>query len=321
MGSAGRSTLGPMRIRYIATIVFSMLMLATSLAQDSSVRVLAPGIYFWEGDRDRRQPANCIWVQFKDYVLVIDANFPWAAQEILPEIKKTTNKPIRFVVDTHWHNDHTYGNCVWADAGATIVCSQECAEELATRGVTGWKNWNENAHSLQGYRLAQPAMTFSDKIVFDDGTMRVEVSRVPPCHSKGDAIAYLPVQRILVTGDLCVNWTWGNNLGDSGANPENWIRTLDLMAKWNVQTVVPGHGGPVDLQKLRAQRDYLVDMLDQVRSGIQQGRTADEIARTIDLSRHGSFGVNAAANASSIRAMFRYLSIRGPGNQDNRAIK
>jgi cyclase len=288
-------------------------MLGTSPGRQASVRELAPGVYFWQGDRDKREPANCVWVLFKDHVLVIDANFPWAAQEIMTEIRKTTKKPVRFVFDTHWHNDHTYGNCVYVDAGATLVSSAECAEELVTRGVTGWKNWNEAGHSLSGYRLELPTMTFSDTIVFDDGTMRVEISRVLPSHSQGDAIAFLPKQRILVTGDLCVNWAWGNNLGDSGANPENWIRVLDQISQWDVQTVVAGHGAPVDRVKLRQQRDYLADMLAQVRSGLIAGKNAEELAGGIDLSRHGTFGMNAAANAASIRAVYRYLKSRIPG--------
>jgi glyoxylase-like metal-dependent hydrolase (beta-lactamase superfamily II) len=299
-----------MRIRNLLIAAIGLLMLGASQGRQNSVRELAPGVFFWQGDRDQRAPANCVWVLFKDHVLVIDANFPWAAQEIMSEIRKTTSKPVRFVFDTHWHNDHTYGNCVYVDVGATLVSSQECAEELASRGVTGWKNWSETAHSLSGYRLELPTMTFSDKIVFDDGAMRVEISRVPPSHSKGDAIAYLPKQRILVTGDLCVNWAWGNNLGDSTANPENWIRVLDQISLWDVQTVVAGHGAPVDLPKLRQQREYLADMLAQVRAGLGAGKSADELAGSIDLSRHGTFGVNAAANATSIRAVYRYLKSR-----------
>jgi len=79
-------------------------------------------------------------------------------------------------------------------------------------------------------------------MVFDDGTRRVELTRLGPAHSKGDAVAYLPREKILVTGDLCVNWNWGNNVGDPDANFDNWIRVLDDLAPWNIQTLVPGHG-------------------------------------------------------------------------------
>src|SRR5437868_10465342 len=81
-----------------------------------------------------------------------------------------------------------------------------CAPRRATRSCT------------KGRRVPMPAVpasiTFPDRMVFDDGTHRVVLTRLGPAHSKGDAVAYLPEERILVSGDLCVNWKWGNNVGD-----------------------------------------------------------------------------------------------------------
>lgn len=161
-----------MPVRLLASSLFALLLFFAARADHSRVRQLAPGIYFWQGDRDKREPANCTWVVFKDYVLVVDANFPWGAQEILPEIKRTTNKPIRYVVDTHYHGDHAFGNSVFADAGASIVCSEACDAELRSKGVKGWANSKEPGHSLEGFRLEPAVMTFSDKMVFDDGSQR-----------------------------------------------------------------------------------------------------------------------------------------------------
>ena len=115
------------------------------------VRQLAAGVFSRQGDRDRRQPANTSWVIFRDYVVVIDANTPWGIREILPEIRKTTNKPVRYVFDTHYHWDHTWGNSVLVDAGATIVCSRDCCEELRTKGKTEWSGIQRAANIA--YRL------------------------------------------------------------------------------------------------------------------------------------------------------------------------
>jgi glyoxylase-like metal-dependent hydrolase (beta-lactamase superfamily II) len=297
-----------MRIRSLLLMVCGALFLSVLTGQELPTRQLAPGVFFWQGDRDQRQPANCVWVQFKDHVLVVDANFPWAAKQIMSQIRGTTHGPVRYVIDTHWHNDHTFGNCIYTDAGAFIVSSQECADELASRGPASWNNWNDTAHPLTGYQLVRPSITFTDRMNFDDGTERVEITRVEPSHSKGDAVAYLPKHKILITGDLVVNWGFGNNNGDMGGNPENWIRVLDDLLKWEVKIVVPGHGAPVDLAKLREQRDYLKSMLDQVKHGIRAGKTADELVREIDLAKYGSFGMNTGANATSIRAMFRFVT-------------
>jgi glyoxylase-like metal-dependent hydrolase (beta-lactamase superfamily II) len=290
------------------SVFFCALVAIILPGQERSPMQLAPGVFFRPGDRDQRQPANSLWIQFKDHVLVVDANFPWAAKQILAQIQATTHGPIRYVFNTHWHNDHTFGNCVYSDANAIVVSSKECADELAARGPASWSNWKETAHPLEGYRLVQSSITFTDRLIFDDGTERVEVIRVEPSHSKGDAVAYLPKHKILITGDLVVNWEFGNNIGDSGANPENWIRVLDELLKWDVKTVVPGHGLPVDLRKMREQRDYLEDMLHKVRDGARAGKTADDLAREIDLGKYGSFGANAAATATSVRAMLRFVT-------------
>jgi hypothetical protein len=136
-------------------------------AEPGEVKNLAPGVYVWQGDRDKREPANCMWVIFNDYVLVVDANFPWGAREILPKIRATTNKPIRFVLNTHYHGDHAYGNAIFVDAGAMIVSSEATDKEARTRGADGWAKWNDEAHSLKDTREDFASLTFSDHLVFD----------------------------------------------------------------------------------------------------------------------------------------------------------
>ena len=276
--------------------LFTILLFVAARGQSSPVRELAPGVFFWQGDHVRKVPANCTWIVFKDYVLVIDANFPLGAREIIPLIHRTTDKPIRFLFDTHWHADHSTANSMYVDAGAAIVCSTACDEELRTKGQ-------------KAATKPEPAsITFPDRMIFDDGSKRVELTRMGPAHSKGDAVAYLPHEKILVSGDLCVNWTWGNNVADPDADYANWIRVLDDMAQWDVRTVVPGHGSLGTTETLRAQRGYLSDMVNQVRRGLAAGKSADELVKSIDLSSHGSFGANADQNAGSIRAMCRKLS-------------
>src|SRR5215470_4417573 len=124
--------------RVIAAVVFTLLIWAAAESQPSRVRELAPGVFFWQGDRTKNQPANCGWIIFNDYVLVIDANFPWGAKEILPEIKRTTQKPIRFVFNTHYHGDHAYGGQLYTAEGAQIVCSEDCSAESRTKGQKSW---------------------------------------------------------------------------------------------------------------------------------------------------------------------------------------
>jgi len=276
-------------------------------AQSGTVRQLAPGVYSRQGDRDTQQPANTSWVEFRDFVVVIEANTPWGIKAALPEIRKTTKKPIRYAFDTHYHWDHTQGNSVLFDDGVTVVCSQDCANELGTKGKTEWEQMSKRTgeYSLSPYRLQQPSVMFGDFMAIDDGERRLELRRVGPAHTIGDAVAFLPKEGILFTGDLCVNWRSGNNVGDRDADHRHWAQVLNDMAGWNVKTVVPGHGGLGTLATLKAQSAFIDDLWQQVSAGKKSGKTADQLVKEIDLSKHGDFAADVQQNQSAIRAVFR----------------
>src|SRR2546430_15321452 len=93
----------------------------SAVAEVNKVENVAKDVYFHEGDIGRKGHCNNGWIVFKDYVLVIDANFPSGADEVIPKIREITDKPIRFVFDTHQHGDHAYGDQTFADLGATPV--------------------------------------------------------------------------------------------------------------------------------------------------------------------------------------------------------
>ncbi|MEP7107779.1 MAG: MBL fold metallo-hydrolase [Ferruginibacter sp.] len=295
----------------LRTIVFILVLVYASptFAQTRPVVELAPGVFHYFGDELQRKSANCTWIVFKDYVLVIDANYPWGAVEILKEIRKTTDRPIRFLFDTHYHHDHTFGNCVFVDSGATIVSTRKTADEMHTLGQYEWDHASEySGVNMSGYRREFPSLTFEQQLVFDDGIHRVELIRMGPAHSGGDGVAYLPKEKILVTGDLCVNGNpWGNNVADANADYDKWLEVLGTMAGWDVKTVVPGHGDLGTVETLKQQRSYLKDMLDKVRQGIKAGKSKKELVKEINLSKHPVYGLNKVSNIRSIGFMYDKL--------------
>ena len=279
-----------------------------SNAQNVPVRELAPGVFYYFGDELRHRSANCVWVVFQEYVVVVDANYPWAAKEILQEIRKTTSKPVRFVLNTHYHHDHSFGNGVFAEAGATVVSTTSTANEMKTLGKKEWSN-NYSGQPLDGYTQVFPSMTFDSTLVFDDGSHRIEFIRMGPAHTQGDAVVYLPNENILITGDLFVNGNpWGNNVADPHADYDRWLKVLDVLLKWKVKTIVPGHGELTTAATLAIQRNYLADMLAQVRQCIKAGKTADETVKSVNLNAHPGYGANRTSTERSVRAMYRHLS-------------
>jgi cyclase len=281
----------------------------TMESQTGAVHQLAPGVYSRQGDKDAQQPANTSWVEFRDFVVVIEANTPWGIKATLPEIRKTTSKPIRYAFDTHYHWDHTQGNSVLFDEGVTVVCSADCVGELGTKGKTEWEQMSKRTgeYSLAPYRLQPPSVVFGDFMAIDDGERRLELRRVGPAHTIGDAVAFLPKEGILFTGDLCVNWRFGNNVGDRDADHQHWVQVLNDMAGWNVKTVVPGHGGLGTVATLRAQSGFIDDLWKQVSAGKKAGKTADQLVKEIDLSKHGDFAADVQQNQAAIRQVFRKI--------------
>lgn len=293
----------------VITFILTLLISIWVSAQMRPVKELAPGVYYYFGDESRKMSANCLWVVFKDYVIVSDANYPWGAHEIIQEIRKTTKKPIRYVFNTHYHHDHTFGNGVFVDSGAAIISTKETAAEMRTLGQREWdQGWG--GRNMKEYKREFPSLTFDQRLVFDDGTHRVELIKMGPAHTLGDGVAYLPKEKILVTGDLCVNGNpWGNNVADPNVDYDKWLTVLDTLASWDIKMVVPGHGEIGTVQTLKSQRAFLADMLAQVRCGIQTGKSKEELVKEIDLSKHPVYGQNKVSIERAIRAMYDRLKL------------
>jgi cyclase len=255
----------------------------------NEVREVAPGVFFHYSPisaTDKSVPfdgSNNIWILFQDYVVVIDAGFPKGAGEVVAAIKQTTDKPIRYLLDTHHHGDHAYGNAVFGQAGASIVAQTNCARLLR---IDGPEEFQKAGHGPTGRKdiaastLKVPSVVFDDKLVLDDGTQRVEFLFLGHAHTSGDAFAYLPKHKILCSGDACVNGAF-NFMGHSDS--ASWIRVMERAQQLDVATVCPGHGPPAGRDLLEKQKRYFVELRRHVRAGIDAGQTLEDIVKNIDM--------------------------------------
>lgn len=282
--------------------------LCTGAGQPGQVHQLAPGVYYREAEPAKHIIANTGWVVFRDYVLVIDANYPWGAKAILNDIRATTNKPIRYVFDTHYHADHLFGDSVWVDAGATILCSAECTEESKRKNPATWANDKGTGdYSLKPYRLEHPQQSFRGSMVIDDGEHRVELTRIGPAHTIGDAVAYLPKERILFTGDVCVN-SPANNMADPDADPDGWLRALDNLAMKDVAILVPGHGDLGTAATIHSQRNFLAAIINGVRDAASKNISEADLEKTLDLSGYKPQAGDVSHDRVCIRAVYAKLT-------------
>jgi phosphoglycerate dehydrogenase-like enzyme/glyoxylase-like metal-dependent hydrolase (beta-lactamase superfamily II) len=298
-----------------------LLSLATADAADlpkmkfNEVKEVAPGVFFRFSSISATDKSvvfggsNNIWVVFDDYVVVIDANFPKEAGDVIQAVKKTTNKPIRYVFDTHHHGDHAYGNAVFAKEGASVVAQTNCARLLRVNGPKEFADAGKAPAGREDIRkssLKVPDLVFDDKLVLDDGKQRVEFLFFGHAHTSGDGCAYLPKHKILCTGDACVNGAY-NFMGHSDS--ASWIRALERMQQLDISMVCPGHGPIAGNDLLEKQKRYFIELRQHVQKGIAADKSLDDIIKTIDLPWYKEWtGVTPAGD--NIRHVYAELTGR-----------
>jgi phosphoglycerate dehydrogenase-like enzyme/glyoxylase-like metal-dependent hydrolase (beta-lactamase superfamily II) len=285
----------------------------------NDVREVAPGVFFRYSAISASDKSvvfggsNNIWVVFKDYVVVFDANFPKEAGDVLKAVRKTTALPVRYVIDSHHHGDHAYGNAVFARAGATVVSQANCARLLREVGPKQFADAGKpptGRKDVAASFLKVPDLIFDEKLVLDDGTQRIELLFLGHCHTPGDCFAYLPRHKILCTGDACVNGAF-NYTGD--ADTAAWARNLEKAQQLDVKLICPGHGPLAGKDLLATQRRYFVDLRAQIKKGIAAGKDLEDVKRDLDMPWYKQWtGVPVNGQKENVEHVYDELTGRFP---------
>ena len=279
----------------------------------------------------RREPlgfavnGNSLVVICDKDVLVVDTDFTRkAANEVIAAIRQLTKKPVRYVVNTHWHDDHVMGNQAYRDAFPDVkfVAHENTLDGLTHDAVTNRKQQLEGAPagldyfrdvlkkgtSLGGGAMADderatwtstiaiveqylaeaptavsvlPSVTFSDHLTLERGSRKIEILYFGPANTRGDAVIFLPKEKIVATGDLVVApipFTFNSNIGP-------WIGALDKLRALGAKVYVPGHG-PVmhDDSYIRQVQRLLTSVRDQTAAAVARGDSLAQARKSVDLS-------------------------------------
>jgi len=193
-------------------------------------------------------------------------------------IRKTTDKPIRYVFDTHHHGDHDYGSAVWTEAGATTFAYKGVAEELARYEPNRWQDTAKTRKDVGELNRTAPEMpkeTFDKSpYILKDSTREIRFYHLGWAHTRGDGFAWLPKERILASGDAGVNGAF-NYTAD--ANIGNWPKVMEAALKLNPLHVMPGHGGPGGPEILKGQAAFMTDLVKAVSAEVKAGKKLEEL--------------------------------------------
>jgi cyclase len=247
---------------------------------------LADGVYALHG-----RGGNIGLAIGPDAVFVVDDQFAPLTPKILAAIGKLTDRPVRFVLNTHWHFDHTGGNENMGKAGALLVAHDNVRRRMSTRQFIEFIKREE----LPASPGALPVVTFNDAVTFHINGDEVMAIHLPAAHTDGDAAVYFRRANVVHMGDVYVA---SYPLVDisSGGSLSGLVRGVDrVLGLINDSTrVIPGHGTVSNRGSLRAYRDMLATIRDRIHQQVKAGATLEQIIASkptadFDAKWEGSF--------------------------------
>jgi len=211
----------------------------------------------------------------EDGVFLIDDQFAPLTPRILEEIRKVSEQPVRFVVNTHWHRDHTGGNENLGETGAIIVAHANVRKRMSEKQFMEALDRTVEPSP----KVALPVVTFDQSITFHWNGETIEVVHVQPAHTDGDSVIYFESANTVHAGDVFFNGTYPFIDTGSGGNLVGMIRGVEqILERCDGETrIIPGHG-PL---ATRADLDRYHQMLTSVRARIEPmvraGKSRDEV--------------------------------------------
>lgn len=211
---------------------------------------------------------NVAFLPTSEGVLVVDDKFAQDAPQIMAKIKSVTDKPVKYVLNTHQHGDHTGGNAAMQALGAEILIHK-----------------NARANMLEAKQPGLPQITFSDETQVFIGGKEVRARYFGRGHTNGDAVVYFPAERVVHTGDLFV--TSGAPFCDTanGGSIKEWDATVQKILQWDFDTVIPGHGAIAKKADLVKWVQTLATVRSRVKTACAGG--AADAASRLDLKDLG----------------------------------
>ena len=216
-------------------------------------------------------PGNTTVLVTNEGLILVDDKFEIDHANILAQLKTFTNQPVKYVINTHHHGDHSGDNAKLQAMGAQVVTSWQARQNMVDGSQPGLSN-----------------VTFDGKATLHLGGKRVDLFHFGRGHTNGDIVALFPAQRVLAAGDLFTVGDATPQLVDyaGGGSAKEWPTTLDGVLGLDFDQVVPGHGTVVAKAEMRKFRDIAARLRTRVHEMIVQKKSKDEISKMLASEFH-----------------------------------
>jgi glyoxylase-like metal-dependent hydrolase (beta-lactamase superfamily II) len=211
-----------------------------------------------------------------DGTFLIDDQYAPLTEKIEAAIRRVTQDPVRFLVNTHWHGDHTGGNENFGKKGSIVVAHQNVRKRMSVEQVREILRTDPIPASPPD---ALPRITFTEEVTFHWNGDTIRAFHVPAAHTDGDVILHFEKADVFHTGDAIVNGRYPFIDVDSGGNLNGIIAAADKVLSLAKPTtkIIPGHGALASPDDVRAYRDMLVAARGRIQKLVDQGKSADEV--------------------------------------------
>jgi glyoxylase-like metal-dependent hydrolase (beta-lactamase superfamily II) len=273
----------------VCVLCVNVLCTRVDLSKSGLVRITDRVYAFiaWGASSNEGLGANSGFVVGSQGVLVVDSRYtPALARELLGAIRSVTGAPVLYVVNTHYHPDHCWGNSVFKDEGAVIVSHTQARADLEKHSpeyMEYYKNYNKETYEkLKTVKVVLPDTTFGNELELDLGDVEVVLSHLGPAHTAGDCIVTVPSERVIFTGGVLSNG-YHANLNDEGADIDNWIVVLDRLEALRPGYIVPGQGRVCRRDELERQKEYIQTLRRLCIEEIKRETPLNDAVRTVTV--------------------------------------
>jgi glyoxylase-like metal-dependent hydrolase (beta-lactamase superfamily II) len=253
-----------------------------------TVTEIAPGLFF----QYHHAESNNAWLVTEEGVLVIDSRqHPQRAKELLEAIRKTTDKPIKWVINTHFHGDHFFGNVIFKREGAMLIAHKDTAlmmrtyfqEEMGRR--QGY--FKQRGYNPSDVKLIMPDLTFDRSLSLNLGGKNIDILYLGAGQNPGDAIVYFPKEKVLFAGGPVAKDSW-TNPSFTPSIPD-WISLLEKIKKMDVQFYLGGHGDVANKEDLQHEIELLRYFDLGMQDAVGKNLSVDEIIKQYKFEKYNYF--------------------------------
>jgi glyoxylase-like metal-dependent hydrolase (beta-lactamase superfamily II) len=291
-------------------ILAAPLAAAQERAGDAVVKQVASDLYFFFDFNG----SNSVFLVTDEGVLVIDTRtHPRDGRDLLDRIRMVTDKPIKWVINSHFHGDHYMGNSVFKAAGATFVAHEETArimqqvhaKEMARR-IEGFKR---RGYDPDEVKLVLPEVTFDSAMTIHLGGREVRLFYLGPGQQAGDTFVYFPHARVLFTPGAFARHSMPNMAFTPSV--ESWTKLLDRVAAMDFDIILPPHGDVATRADVKELGAMLTDEYATVKDAVSRGVSVDQAVRTLTFPQYKDWR-NYGRLQGEIRVLYELIQTGKP---------